>query len=214
MVLLLGTAGVAAPSPDPDAQERRLLREMAEQGTNTARLFALGDYCHDLGVAGDKTAVPRAEAYLRQLLTIEPTNAPGLALLGSVYTLKGRDAFWPTTQVRLVQEGNRYMDEAVKLAPDDVATRLLRALNNTHMPDFLGRVEIVRADFEWLWARVDSHAQQMEPASRQNLALHWGRQLKRLKRFGEARQVWEKGLTMGADTADGRDIQAELRKLP
>src|SRR5690606_8268318 len=109
----------------PLPEERQLLSRMATQGTNTATLFALADLCHDAGVEGDEKAVLRGEAYLRQLLEMEPTNAPALALLGSIYTMKGRDAFWPTTQLRLAREGNKMMDRAVSLAPDDIRTRTI-----------------------------------------------------------------------------------------
>ncbi|MBL9128751.1 MAG: hypothetical protein JNL97_13945, partial [Verrucomicrobiales bacterium] len=137
-------AAPKAPAHSPASEtELRLLDRMAREGTNSALLYALGDTCHDAGVDGDKHAVLRAEAYLRQLLDLYPTNAPALALLGSVYTMKGRDAFWPTTQLKLVREGISMMDRAVASSPDDTRTRVTRAFNNAHMPDFLGRNETV-----------------------------------------------------------------------
>ncbi len=195
------------------AGERRLLEQMAASGTNAAMLYALADFCHDEGVAGDKRAVLRAEEYLHDLLELEATNAPALALLGSVQTLKARDTFWPTRQLRLVREGNRLMDRAVDLAPDDPRTRAIRALNNAHMPAFLGREEIVRADLEWLWAKVQEAPDQFSLSAKQNIALHWGRRLERDDRHEEARAVWEAGVRFGPESDTAAEIAAEIQKL-
>jgi len=193
--------------------ERVLLEKMAREGTNTVRLYALADLCHDAGADGDKEAVVRAEGYLRRLLAQESGSAQGLALLGSVYTMKGRDAFWPTTQLKLVREGNEMMDKAVKLAPEDVRTRLTRVFNNAHMPDFLGRGEIVIADLEWLWGKVEKEPQIFSVRQRQELALHWGRRLKRLERLSEAKAVWEAGRNFETQSPMARQIAAELSKI-
>lgn len=207
------TESLHNPTNSPAALEARLLADLARLGTNSDRLYRLADVCHDAGVAGDKKAVERAESYLRELLAHEPTNAPALALLGSVYTMKGRDAFWPNVQLRLVHEGNAFMDQAVQLAPDNVRVRLTRAFNNAHMPDFLGRVEIVRADLAWLWDRAEQSPDLVSAAEHQELALHWGRQLKRLKRLDEARRVWTRGRNLRDSSSLAADIDAELAKL-
>ena len=214
-ISLSGTRLGAATSTNAPlaAGEAELLAEMAAQGTNVTRLYRLADLCHDAGVDGDKAAVLRAEAYLRELLRQQPTNAPATTLLGSVYTIKGRDAFWPTQQLRLVHEGNELMDQGVRLAPQDIQTRLLRAFNNAHMPDFLGRTEIVRADLAWLWEKVEKEPASFTVGQQQELALHWGRQLKRQHRPAEARSVWERGRALAPDSRRGGELAAELAKL-
>lgn len=206
-------AGAASNKAGLSAMERGLLDQMAKEGTNTMRLYALADLCHDAGAGGDKEAVVRAEGYLRQLLSSEPDNAQGLGLLGSVYTMKGRDSFWPTTQLKLVREGIEMMDKAVKLAPEDLRTRMTRVFNNAHMPDFLGRGETVIADLEWLWGKVEKEPQLFTVRQRQELALHWGKRLKRLDRVSEARKVLEAGRDFEAQSPMARQIAAELAKI-
>ncbi|MCC6234290.1 MAG: hypothetical protein IT580_16730 [Verrucomicrobiales bacterium] len=204
----------AAPSAAELAlQENRMRAELVASGTNVARLFALADVCHELGVTGDKQAVTRAEGYLRLLLALSPTNGPAVALLGSVFTMKGRDAFWPTTQLKLVREGNALMDQGVGFAPDDIQTRCIRALNNAHMPDFLGRVDLVRADLAWLWERIDREAARFTPTARQKTALHWGRQLLRLGKPEDAREVWTRGAMFPPENEVTRELLAEIAKL-
>ncbi|MBX3743890.1 MAG: hypothetical protein KF833_01145 [Verrucomicrobiae bacterium] len=210
------TLAATSPLPGPAdraREEQRLLDRLASEGTNAPALFALADLCHDIGVDGDKKAVLRAESYLRQLLSLEPDHAQALALLGSVYTLKGRDAFWPPTQLRLVREGNAFMDQAVELAPDDIATRKIRALNNAHMPDFLGRAEIVRADLDWLWTRIEAGPVPLGVSARQQVGLHLGRRLKRESRPDDARRVWETARDFAPDSPDASEINAELARL-
>lgn len=195
------------------AEETRLLSQMAVEGTNATNLFALADVCHDEGVEGDEEAVPRAEAHLRKLLESNPNHARGLALLGSVYTLKGRDAFWPLTQIRLVKEGNTYMDQAVQLAPEDVPTRTIRALNNAHMPEFLGRTQIVREDLEWLWRKIEAGDTEITTSAKQQLALHWGRILKRQHKTAEASKVLRTGRELSPNSKVAAELSTELEKL-
>ncbi len=214
LILPAPTPRAATPAtPDLPEAELKLLERMAREGTNIASLYALADVCHDAAVDGDKAAVGRAEGYLRQALTLQPTHGPTLALLGSVYTMKGRDAFWPPTQLKLVREGIEYMDRAVSLAPDDVRTRVTRAFNNAHMPDFLGRNDTVTADLQWLWPKAEARHEVLTESERQETGLHWGRRLKRQDRIPEARQVWQTALSWNPQSRIGRKISEELSKL-
>ncbi len=203
----------AATTSAPLTAEKRLLEEMAATTTNTTRLFQLADVCHDAGAGGDKKAVERADAYLRQLLALEPSNAPAVALLGSIYTMKGRDAFWPNVQLRLVHEGNTFMDQAVRLDPESHRVRLIRAFNNVHMPDFLGRAESVRADLAWLAEKSGKDPGRFSIGERQELALHLGRQFKHQHRNDEARRTWVAGRDLAPGSHFATEIDSELTKL-
>ncbi len=206
-----GAASPTSASP-PLPEEQRLLEEMRRQGTNVARLFQLGDLCHDAGAEGDKKAVERAEGYLRRLLALQTNHVPGLALLGSVYTMKGRDAFWPNVQLRLVHEGNRTMDQAVGLDPENVEARLIRVFNNAHMPDFLGRSGTVQADLAWLGPRVDKNPNLISLNQRQTLALHQGRLLKKQHRTAEALKVWETAQALQPQSKVASELAAEIER--
>jgi tetratricopeptide (TPR) repeat protein len=183
------------------------------QPTNTSVLFALGDLCHDEGVRDNREAVKLAEKYFRSLLELDPNHARAMALLGSTLTLKGRDAFWPTTQIDYVKQGNRAMDNAVRLAPEDAEVRFIRAINNFHMPKFLGREQIVQEDFAWLWKQLLQHPENTKLDRKQEIALHQGLTLKKLKRNAEAREVWEQGLTWAPESTWATRLREELRKL-
>lgn len=210
LALLLGQNLRAAES----FKERlaQLQSQVDQQPTNVALLVKTGDLCHDEGVKDNKDAVKLAEKFLREALKHDPTNAPALALLGSTYTLKGRDAFWPGTQISLVKEGNKMMDAAVALATNDVMVRLTRAANNVHMPKFLGREEIARTDLAWLWEKVQAAPDNFPVGVKQDIAVNHGFALKKSKKPEEAIAVWEKGLALDPKSKVAAEIQDHLKK--
>ncbi len=190
----------------------QLQKQIDQQPTNLTLLVKAGDLCHDEGVKDNKDAVKLAEKFLREALKLDPSNAPALALLGSTYTLKGRDAFWPGTQISLVKEGNKMLDAAVALATNNVMVRLTRAANNVHMPKFLGREEIARTDLAWLWEKVQATPDAFSIDIRQNVALNHGFALKKFKKLEDAIAVWEKGLAIDPNSAVAAEIQDNLKK--
>jgi hypothetical protein len=188
-----------------------LQNQLTEQPTNKDVLFKLGDLCHDEGVHDNPKAVVLADNYFKRLIALDPTNALARAMHGSTMTMVGRDAFWPTKRVALVREGNREMDEAVAMAPQDVRVRFARANNNFYMPKFLGREEIVRADLNWLWEQVQAKTD-IPMDIRQDTALLQGLSLKKRKQTAEAVQVWRKALEWSPNSAEASDIRSNLAK--
>jgi hypothetical protein len=190
----------------------RLQAELKNSPTNQNLLFKLGDLCHDEATNDNREATKLAEKYFLQLLALDPQNARARVLYGSTLTMKARDAFWPTTQMSYVNAGIKEMDAAVNLAPDDPVVRLARAVNNVHMPKFLGREEIVRADYAWLWEKVASQPDRFTAAERQTVSLHQGRFLWEQKKLADARKVWQQGIAQAPNSPLARDIQDRLRK--
>lgn len=212
LLLLLALAGTRLAAAEPFAQQLATLQaRLALEPTNAALFVQLGDLCHDEGVHDNPKAVVLAEKYLNQALTLAPTNAFALALLGSTFTMKGRDAFWPGSRLGLVKEGNQKMDAAVLLAPEDFQVRFLRAINNFHMPKFLGREEIVQADFAWLWTRAATNT--APAALRQEIALHHGLVLKKHKRAAEAGPVWQAGVAVDPQSMLATELREQLEQL-
>jgi hypothetical protein len=133
-------------------------------------------------------------------------------LLGSTYTMKGRDAFWWGTQLSLVKEGNKMMDQAAALATNDFTVRITRGLNNVHMPKFLGREQIALADLTWLWEKIEAKPDLASLSTRQDIALWYGIALKKTKRAKEALVVWEKGLALDAKSSVAAQIHKNIEK--
>jgi tetratricopeptide (TPR) repeat protein len=210
--LLLGLLAGNCSGQSFAQQLAELQSKFAADPTNTTLLFKLADLCHDEGGRDNRDAVKLAEKYFHQLLALEPTNALAMALLGSTLTMKGRDALWPNTQIKHVKEGNRTMDAAVKLAPDDPEVRFVRAINNFHMPKFLGREEIVQADFAWLWEQLQVHPKSFSNERKQEFALRYGSLLKKQKKLDAAVKVWQQGHEVDSQSPLATQIREQLRK--
>jgi tetratricopeptide (TPR) repeat protein len=205
-------AARATEAVGPTDQELSRLRALAEaQPTNTVALFELADGSYDRGAAGDAKAVLEAEAAYSRLLDLEPAHALAKARLGSVQTMRARDTFWPNRRLHFARLGNRTMDAAVAMAPQDPEVRLVRAENNFHMPRFMDREQTVEADFAWLWAQVRARPETLRERLRQATALYQGLILKKHRRLGEALEVWKIGLEMNPESKTAARIERELK---
>jgi tetratricopeptide (TPR) repeat protein len=185
--------------------------QLKAEPTNTALLFKIGDLCHDEGARDNAKAAELAEKYFKRLLALDNKHAMGMALLGSTLTMRARDAFWPKTRLDYVRRGIKTMDEAVKLAPDDPDVRLVRAINNYHMPHFLDRDQMARTDFIWIWEKVNEHPEKYKEDLRQNAALYYGLILEKGKKSQEAKQVWKEGVAINPASALAQEIRQHLK---
>ena len=189
-----------------------LQSRLQSEPTNTLILFQLGDLCHDEGANNDKKAVILAEGYFKRLLAIDPNHAMARVMYGSVLTMKARDALWPLTQLNYVKAGNREMDTAVKLAPKDAQVRFTRAVNNFHMPDIMGREEIVQADLAWLWQQAQLADANLKVGQKQTIALYYGQTLQKKNKLDEALRIWRAGLALAPKSQDAARLKEQLNR--
>jgi tetratricopeptide (TPR) repeat protein len=180
--------------------------------TNTLLLFQIGDLCHDEGANNDAAAVILAEGYLKRLLAIDPNHAMARVRYGSVLTMKARDVFWPIKRLSYVKAGNREMDAAVKIAPNDPQVRLARAVNNFHMPEIMGREEIVQEDLAWLWQQAQLADTALNVGQKQRIALYYGQTLQKKNKLDEALPVWQAGLALAPKSEDAAPLKDQLKK--
>jgi tetratricopeptide (TPR) repeat protein len=180
--------------------------------TNTLILFQLGDLCYHEGANNDENAVNLAQGYFKRLLAMDPNDAMARVRYGSVLTMKARDALWPTTQLNYVKAGNREMDAAVKLAPEDAQVRFARAVNNFHMPEIMGRDEIVQEDLAWLWQQAQQADTKLKVGQKQTIALYYGETLRKKNKLDEALQVWRAGLALAPKSQDADPLKEQLQK--
>ena len=100
-------------------------------------------------------------------------------------------------------------NEFVTMFLDEV--RLVRAINSFSMPKFMERDEIAKADFAWLWQKVEAKPAGLKDDLKQNAALFYGGILKKQKRIKEAIEVWNKGITFNPGSDLAREIRQELK---
>ena len=202
-----------APAAETFADQLAALQSRLQSDpTNTRLLFQIGDLCHDEGANNDAKAVILAEDYLKRLLAIDPNHAMARVRYGSVLTMKARDVFWPIKRLSYVKAGNREMDAAVKLAPNDPQVRMARAVNNFHMPEIMGREEIVQEDLAWLWQQAQSAGTALNISQKQRIALFYGQTLQKKNKLDEALRVWQAGLALAPKSEDAAPLKEQLKK--
>jgi tetratricopeptide (TPR) repeat protein len=204
---------VTAAAAETFADRLAALRSRLQSDpTNTLILFQLGELCHQEGANNDAKAVVLAEDYFKRLLALEPNHAMARVLYGSILTMKARDALWPLTQLNYAKAGNREMDAAVNLAPQDPQVRFARAVNNFHMPETMGRVEMVQADLAWLWQQAQQPDTKLKVGQKQTIALYYGDTLRKKNKLEEAAQVWRAGLALAPKSPDAAPLKEQLEK--
>jgi tetratricopeptide (TPR) repeat protein len=172
----------------------------------------LGDLCFHEGANNDEKAVILAEGYFKQLLAIDPNHAMARVRYGSVLTMKARDARWPLKRLSYVKAGNREMDTAVRMAPNDAQVRFARAVNNFHMPDIMGRAEIVEGDLAWLWQQAQLANTPLHVGQKQTVALYYGQTLQRKNKLDEALQIWQAGLALAPVSGEAVSLTEQIKK--
>ena len=208
-VLLAGVVCGASPSKYADRLEA-LQAQLETNPTNKTLLFQLGDLCFDEGGNGNHQAVLLAEQYFTRLLALDASDARAQAMLGSTFTMKGRDATWPTTRLSLVREGNEKMDTAVIMAPNDPLVRFTRAFNNFHMPRFMNRDKTVKADFAWLWQQVQTRPATLNEDMKLKIALCQGALLKRQHQNAAAIAVWQAGIAFNPESPEAKEMREQI----
>ena len=210
--LIIGSVVTASAAETFAGRLGTLQSRLQSDPTNTLILFQLGDLCHREGANNDEKAVVLAEGYFRRLLGIDPNHAMARVLYGSVLTMKARDALWPLTQLNYVKAGNREMDAAVTMAPEDAQVRFARAVNNFHMPEIMGREEIVQEDLAWLWQQAQMADTELKVGQKQRIALYYGQTLQKKNRLNEALPIWRAGLAIAPRSQDAAPLKEELQK--
>ena len=201
-----------ALAPVPNAGELQRLEQSLERNPEDPKLLLeLGQGYHDAATHNQKDAAAKAERFLRKLLALDPRNATARAFLGSVLTLKARDALLPTTKLSLAKEGFREMDAAVLQSPDELRPRLIRGLNSISVPKLFDRLKFAAEDLEWIHKRPVLTSDYGGRPMRQRVALEYGRVLVRLKNPDNARKVWQVGVELDPGTTTADLLRAELK---
>ena len=211
VVLVVGSLMTASATETFGDRLAALQSRLQSDPTNTLILFQLGDLCHNEGANNDEKAVILAQGYFKRLLALDPNHAMARVMYGSVLTMKARDALWPTTQHSYVKAGNREMDAAVKMAPQDAQVRFMRAVNNFHMPAIMGREEIVQEDLAWLWQQAQLADTKLNLGQKQTIALFYGQTLQKKNKLDEALQIWRAGLDLAPKSEDATPLRKQLQ---
>lgn len=208
---LAAHASESKPNRLSTAELAALKAQLDESPNDAALLFEIGDAYYKLGADGDKAAVDKACEFLERLLNTDPDHARALVTLGSVFTLKARDAALPPGKLKWARKGIETMDRAVAMDPDSFEVRWIRATNNFHMPKFMKRQNVALADLRWLWSQCQQEGSKaLDTFKKQRVGRFLGMALEREGERAEAQRVWRAAKEWAPSSQEGAAIQRQL----
>jgi len=174
-------------------------------------LLNLGIAYHNQAAAGNEEAVEKGFGCFDTLLAMDATNAVALVYRGSLWTMRGRDAWWPFTKMSDVDKGIDEMDKAVDLDPDNVTVRLTRAINSVHLPSMFKRLGTALKDLTYLLNHPGFSKFQ---AGLQSTIYYWaGFAYKQDNQREKAKALLQKAIDVAPDSDTVRNARRELKDL-
>jgi len=188
-----------------------LQAQVAREPHDMNALLSLGIAYHNAAVAGDKNATDKGFACLDTILARDPANAVALAYRGSLWTIRGRDAWWPFTKLSDVDKGIDQMDKAIDLAPDNVTVRLTRGINSVHLPSLFKRIGTAEKDFYYL---LNSPSFTHFDSQLKSTIYYWsGYAYKQDNQNAKAKELLQKAIDVAPDSPNAKNAQNELKNL-
>jgi len=207
--LLAGSALVA--SVYSQDKSRELEQRLKTNPRDESTLMELGRLYHDQGASGDGSAVDNGIRVFDQLLEIDSTNAVALAYRGALWTMQGRDSWWPPNKLKYMRKGCEELDRAIEMDPGNIMVHLIRGINGLGLPEYVGRLSISLEDFIVLLRRPDFQEQTKELKS---VILYYGGVAhKRADDYDRARELFKRAIAIFPGSEYAKRSQDELREM-
>jgi tetratricopeptide (TPR) repeat protein len=182
----------------------------SEKSTSENSKFSTAMKFHNEGVDGSKSAVKKSIKYFEELVTENPDNAKYIAYLGSSYNLRARDAFFPWSKLKYVEQGSDNLDKAVKMAPNSTEIRMIRAMNNIYLPKFLNRTPICIDDFTSIIKNREFNYWKAE--QQQEVYYHLALAYEKIEENDLAKDNYSKCRNLNPETKLGKAANSKLEK--
>ena len=209
--VLILLASVAVSISIAQDKVKQLEGTLQQNPNDVGTLIALGKIYHDQGASGNTDAVDKGFDCFERVLQLDPSNAVAFAYRGSLWTMRGRDAWWPFTKAKDVDKGVDDMDKAVDLAPADVTVRIVRGINSVQLPSMFRRLPVALKDFEFLmndvrFVHFDAHLQAT--------IFYWaGIAYKNDSQPARAKELLQKAISADPDSDMSRKAENDLKQL-
>ena len=192
VILLLGFFLVGVLRGQDKVKE--LEQKLKSNPRDESVLMELGHLYHDLGAAGDGSAVDKGVRTFDQLLTIDSANAIALAYRGALVTMQGRDSWWPPNKLKYMKQGCAELDKAIEMDPGNIMVHLIRGINGLALPDYAGRLSTSLEDFIIVLRRPDFQEQTKELKA---FTLYYGGVAhKRADEYDRARELFRRAIAV------------------
>jgi tetratricopeptide (TPR) repeat protein len=131
-------------------QATQLQQRLDQDPSDYEALKGLGIVYHGMALKDSKAYAKKAVQYLEQANQKKSDDTEVLCYFGSAYTLLAKDAGDLMSKSSYMNRGVEYMDKAVRMDPENISVRLIRANNSKNLPGFLNRRSVAYEDFEYL----------------------------------------------------------------
>ena len=187
------------------------LEGILQQSPNDVEsLVALGRIYHDEGARNDSKAVDKGFECLDRALEVDPHNAVALAYRGSLWTMRGRDAWFPFTKLKHVDHGIDEMDRAVDLEPENITVHLVRGINSVQLPSIFHRLSTALNDFSFLLKLQQFPHLNVQL---QSTIYYWaGVAYKHDDQKDKAKDYLEKAISVAPDSPSAKNAERELKE--
>lgn len=170
-------------------------------GKSTEELFVEAMSLYQLGLSGDKEAVPQAFRLLINVLQNDRQNLLAEAYLGSVISLMGRDAQDANDRFKFVIKGLKILDKVVSLSPEHVEIRGMRAFVCAKLPEqFFHRSVTAIEDFSYLVLRYEEDETLFPKEFYHQILFELALAYHRLDKKSEAESTCHKLLSLTSDS--------------
>jgi tetratricopeptide (TPR) repeat protein len=132
------------------AQASEWQQRLDQNPSDYDALRNLGIVYYAAALKDSKAYSKKAIQYLDQTYQKKPEDAEVLCCLGSTYTLLAKDSSDLSSITSNVNKGIGFMDKAVRMDPDNITIRMIRANNSRNLPKFINRRSVAYEDFEHL----------------------------------------------------------------
>jgi tetratricopeptide (TPR) repeat protein len=188
---------------------QELEKTLQQKPNDVETLVALGSLYHDQGAGGNEGAVDKGFTCLDKALELDPSNAVALVYRGSLWTMRGRDAWFPFTKLKHVDKGIDELDKAADLAPDNITVRIVRGTNSLQLPSMFKRLGTALKDFSFLLA--DPRFPHLD-IQLQSTIYYWaGMTYKRDNQAVKAKEYFEKAISVAPKSAMAQRAEKELK---
>jgi tetratricopeptide (TPR) repeat protein len=209
VTLLLGWGMINAAFAQGSVNE--LETKLRQNPKDVSTLVSLGKAYHDQGASGNKDAVEQGMTCLDKALELDPGNSAALAYRGSLWTMRGRDAWWPFTKMKDVDKGIDEMDKAVDLAPTNPTVHIVRGINSVQLPSMFKRLPVALKDFDYLLSCREFAY--FDPALQSTICLWAGIAYKHDDQAAKAKVLLLKAAALVPDSWMATKAKEELKEL-
>jgi tetratricopeptide (TPR) repeat protein len=189
---------------------KELEENLQQQPNNIETLITLSKLYHDQGAAGNEEAVDKGFKYLDKVIELDPSNAVAFVYRGSLWTMRGRDAWFPFTKLKHVNKGIDEMDKANELSPENITVHLVRGINSVQLPSIFKRLGTALKDFTYLLA--DPRFPHLNGYLQSTIYYWAGIAYKRDNQTEKAKEYLEKAISTAPESQLAKQAEKELKE--